>query len=97
MHARRTTRPLHALRRSALTLAIGGALLMAAPAAMAADPACLVWDAAANGGQGGYVPAPTAGTNQGQEHGFENTTCHTTASAYGFRNNASGSGSSAFG
>ena len=70
----RTTRITHALRRSALTLAIGGALLMAAPMAMAAEPACLVWDSAANGGQGGYVPAPAVGTDQGQEHGFENTT-----------------------
>ena len=68
---------------SLLSLALLAAL--AAPA-FAADPPCLD----ANGD-----PVPAAPTNQGSEHGTDNTTCAGTASAYGYNNNASGAASSA--
>ena len=90
MHVRhRSTRATHALRRSALALAVGGALLLAAPVAMAQEPPCL--------DEYGEYPDPSRPTSAGQEHGFENTTCYPTANAYGYQNNASGLRSSAFG
>src|SRR5690554_5565658 len=71
-------------------IALGLLLILGVPvAAMAADPPCL---------DGDGVPVPGAvDTNQGSEHGTDNTTCHPQASAYGFGNNASASASSAFG
>ena len=68
---------------SLLSLALAGALAMPA---FAADPPC---------------PDGDADTSQGIEDSEgatgENTTCHPTASAYGYGNIAGGSGSSAFG
>ena len=71
---------------SVLTLALLGALSMPA---WAADPACVD----ANGNP--VAPAPS--TDQGNEHGTDNTTCSLGSSAYGLLNNASGQLAQAFG
>ena len=71
-----------ALRMAPLALALLGAI---SAQALAADDPCRVWNPATNA----WEEDPALPTNAGREHGFENTTCHGTASAYGYRNNAS--------
>lgn len=78
--------------RSILALALLGGL----STPVFADQPCLVWDPAANGGQGGWVES-AAGTDLGNEHGTENTTCTWASSAYGWANNATDTAASAFG
>lgn len=62
--------------------------------------ACLALPAAAENpcldSEGAPVD-PVVDTDQGSEHGDGNTTCHATASAYGYENNASGERTSAVG
>lgn len=78
--------------RSILALALLGSL----STSVFADQPCMVWDPAANGGQGGWVES-AAGTDLGNEHGTENTTCTWASSAYGWANNATDIAASAFG
>lgn len=68
-------------------LALALASSVALPA-LAADPACLVWDPATQS----WVANPALDTNQGTESGVENTTCSASATTSGYQNNASGSG-----
>lgn len=76
-----------ALSASAFVLALAAAL--AAPPPAAADPACVNPD--------GTPVDPPADPDQGAEGGTDNATCHSSASAFGFANNASRVFSSAMG
>lgn len=68
-----------------------GLMLSAAPAQ--ADQPCWVQ----NTMSGAWQQDSTLGTDQGSEHGSNNSTCQSGASAYGVGNNASGTHASAFG
>lgn len=81
---------IHALRLSALALAL---LAASAMPAFAADEPCRVWNAARQF----WGKNPTLATSQGSEHGDSNTTCAADAAAYEEHNNASGAGSNALG